>query len=335
MSESLPGTKATRKLLQDLQANLIGDARALQALERFPASEPKAIQVPTAIGSAPEYSYLPTTMAYSPFRKLAQAQSNSVKTYLTSSFPSLDISPKGYVATRRDPVDGRMVIHYAIDDALLDPSDDPLVRFLVVVVAIHNLGHSLRKAFWAYPGEASAMDAYPYYHEDCAYGIYEENGFAAEIALFGGIMGVVFKDEQDPRLDKGTFPFHKLNFRGIAYFCITPPPREKSTETPPTYKIDNDMIAARMNSSNWFDIFDHNKLVTINTPSFFRHRLCAVLNSTHLVRPDAAIHASDGQTIRTVFDNAGPIPKYTRRRRCVPRRARGASNGAASLKPSL
>ncbi|KAJ6469051.1 hypothetical protein C8R47DRAFT_1151049 [Mycena vitilis] len=321
----------TRELLRQLQGNVlqgVHHAHVLQALERF-REHPKIFYPPMA---------MPVPICE------AKAPPESVAAYLESSFPSLTITPPRYVATQRDFLGDGMRIHHAINVALIDNSLDPLVQFLVVVAAAHNLGHSLRKAFWSYPSKDIAMEAYPYYHQECLPGtVAEEDGFAAEIALFGGIVGVVFEVEQDPELSDA-FPFHNLDYNRIAYFCITPPPREKSTEIPTTYKIDKDMIAARMNSSNWFDMFDLKSLVKIDTPSSFQHRLCAVLNSTHLVRPDAEIHASHGETEQKIFQTQSdkaelsPTQQFTRlnRLRCGPLSGpRVASNGTASVRPSV
>ncbi|KAJ7680800.1 hypothetical protein DFH06DRAFT_1315540 [Mycena polygramma] len=76
------------------------------------------------------------------------------------------------------------------------------------------------------------METYPFYGEECTSGnIYVESGFAAEIALFGGVIGVVIRDEKPSK-----FEFFDLDYTRIAYFCITPP-------SGVTYKIDKEIIA--------------------------------------------------------------------------------------------
>jgi hypothetical protein len=84
-------------------------------------------------------------------RKLADVQPDSVSTYQSSSsFPTLNISPERYVATQDDDINERdFLIHHAINAAAFaQNSEDQLLQFLVVVVAIHTLGLPCSKEFF-------------------------------------------------------------------------------------------------------------------------------------------------------------------------------------------
>ncbi|KAJ7143419.1 hypothetical protein C8R43DRAFT_574760 [Mycena crocata] len=244
---------------------------------------------PTYLSSSWSDSTLFTTLPFAD-------DPHSVLTYFRDSFPSFSISPQGYVATSSDAIaDGEYetptnpLIHHAINTAFERNNDDLLLKFLLVVAMVHDLGHAVRHHSIAFFSKARTKDEFPFYCEQILPGILrEETGFELEVALFGGIVGVIFQDEQELELD-GTFPFFELDYTRIAYFCLTVP-------TNVTYKIDAETIRSRMVSSQWLDIFDLSELEIMETPSFLRHRLCAVLNSTHLPRPDADDLAPRGQS---------------------------------------
>ncbi|KAJ6507147.1 hypothetical protein C8R47DRAFT_1315481 [Mycena vitilis] len=314
--------QAMRDLLQILRANILHDTRVLCTFESF-AGPPQSIS--RTSGDWPEE-----------VRKREDSIPDSIRAYFQTSFPTLNVFPPRYVATTNDDTVGvDLPFHPAIDVALAENSEDPLLQFLVVVAAIHNLGHTVRKFFWPFVGQATSMEAYPFYCEkECPPGnIYAESGFAAEIALFGGVIGVVFQDEKPLEFD-----FFDLDYTRIAYFCITPP-------SGVTYKIDKEVIRTRMLSSSWLDTFvDEPNLVStlpaIETPLFFQHRLCAVLNSTHLARPDADVLAltPNAESKRSlgqarVHRLLGQLPETYfegRRRRCVPDFVAGAGWSAPS-----
>ncbi|KAJ7187749.1 hypothetical protein C8R46DRAFT_1052447 [Mycena filopes] len=149
------------------------------------------------------------------------------------------------------------------------------------------------------------MEEYPFFCESPAMSsTYVDTGFEAEIAIFGGILGVVFEDE---RSSDATFPFFQLDYTRIAYFCLTTP-------TNVTYKIDAKTIRSRMRSPEWLDTFDVSSMDIIEKPPFFQHRLCALLNSTHIPRPDDKVLARHGQTSTSILNDeiarAGPFPAY-------------------------
>ncbi|KAJ7761094.1 hypothetical protein B0H16DRAFT_1884515 [Mycena metata] len=301
-------TQAMRDLLHALQGNILRDPRTLHTFQRFTGLPQMISKTPWA--SSEEAIFNPVLPPI------------SVWAYFRDTFPDLKISPERYVATSSDyTTDRDIVVHHAITAALARNGEDPLLRFLVVAVVIHQIGHTLRDSFWSFSSWPTPMEQYPFYSETCTPGsIYAESGFEAEISIFGGIIGVVFQDEQQQFDWDGTFPFFDLDYTRIACFCLTTPNQV-------TYKLDDITIRSRMLSSSWLDAFDPSKLEIIETPPFFQHRLCAVLNSTHLARPDADTLAPLGQDRESVkrdeYQRTGPPLMFSGRRdRCIPMKER-------------
>ncbi|KAJ7665731.1 hypothetical protein B0H17DRAFT_1210851 [Mycena rosella] len=149
------------------------------------------------------------------FRQLRPTPSNppseEVSAYFQDFAPSL--CPKDYVATLDDIFSANLV-HHNINAALAKNTKEPLVQFLVVVAMIHDIGHHIRRHFWLFDSRAKAIEEFPYFWEECTPGSwFSETGFDVEIALFGGIIGVVFEDENPSDL-----PFFEVNYARIQLF---------------------------------------------------------------------------------------------------------------------
>ncbi|KAJ7187747.1 hypothetical protein C8R46DRAFT_141 [Mycena filopes] len=287
MSSSTPDTPVTRNLLRTLRENILSDMRLLQIFERFTALPKLLSQTSSAW---PEYATFS--------RKTNPPE--SLSSYFRDSFNSLTTTPERFVATAEDYLKRDLLIHHAIHAALARNSEDLLLQFLVVVAVIHNLGHTIRNSVWAYPSRTTTMEEYPFFCETPTEGVTRaESGFDAEIAVFGGVLGVVFENE---RPSDATFPFFELDYNRIAYFCLTTPNHV-------TYKIDAPTIRSRMLSSHWLHAFDLSGLEIIETPPFFQDRFCALLNSTHIARSDAEVQSKYGQTSRSIrLERVVPLP---------------------------
>lgn len=217
---SSPTTQKMQDLLQRLKNSILADARVLATFEHFAA-------VPDRI-SKTTWALPESVVTRTPLHPPA-----SVSAYFEDHFPSSNVSPERYVATSDDDINpaSGLLIHHAIHTAFSERSTDLLLQFLVVVIMVHDIGHTLRGSFWGFPTEVEAREEFPYYRETSTSGwFYRETGLDVEIALFGGILGAVFEDEPDD-----VFPFFELDFNRIAHFCLTSPGQL-------TYKIGKSMF---------------------------------------------------------------------------------------------
>ncbi|KAJ7502394.1 hypothetical protein B0H11DRAFT_2223308 [Mycena galericulata] len=293
-------------LLQEMKKNFIRDSVQMK-LEHLTKEKPQTSPV---LPWAPELIFP---------RKNAPG---SIYDYFKDHFPSLNVSPENYVATSDDdiyPLD--LCIHHAIYAAFLKNKTDPLLKFLVVVIIVHDIGHALRGTFWTFTSEAEATEEFPYYREKTLDGVCPEIGFAVEIALFGGILGLKFKDEVE-----GMFPFFELDYSRIEYFFLTvvdvQVKDQGPVKVPITYKLGKEMIQSRMLSSRWLDKFEISDKDKVQTPDFLQHRLCAVLNSRHLARPDANAlakntNAKTHRSIKAATRSLFPVSFDRSKRRCI------------------
>lgn len=158
---------------------------------------------------------------------------DALNEHIKKYFPVHDVSSQGTwcspdsmlpaVVERDEP----LLIHGRIVAALNSPQTERNYRrlvFLVTVIIIHHLGHSIVAAFNPdHHGLCEDIDDFPYHA--CHFArerndrsiLIPDPGFIAEEAIFGGIIGVVFKEERE-----GGYPPRLLHadFSHIAHFII-------------------------------------------------------------------------------------------------------------------
>lgn len=92
-------------------------------------------------------------------------------------------------------------IHGRLAAALVSPQSDSNVsrlRFVIIVIILHYLGHAVVNRFQGYTDPLPVeIDQFPYHK--CTYLRHNrdvpEPGFFVEEALFGGIIGIVFRED--------------------------------------------------------------------------------------------------------------------------------------------
>ncbi|KAJ6555179.1 hypothetical protein DFH09DRAFT_1280539, partial [Mycena vulgaris] len=175
----------------------------------------------------------------------------SIPDYIRISFPSLKITPERYIATSHDPATGNydftaITVHYSINSAFTSASDpDDLLDFLGFAIIIHGLGHAFRAlgASEMIPGYAHPpMHHGHFFSERRVFSAlaFPEAGFAAEIGIFGGVIGAVFDDEVNGALP----PFLDLDYRKIKFLCLS---RQEGPEFI-TYRINPSSIRERLHA---------------------------------------------------------------------------------------
>lgn len=70
------------------------------------------------------------------------------------------------------------------------------LQFFATVVLVHELAHATRNHFGVDTESHLVTDKPPYYIDNESLRMFPEAGFQVEMALFGGIIGVVFQDEE-------------------------------------------------------------------------------------------------------------------------------------------
>ncbi|KAK7688483.1 hypothetical protein QCA50_008021 [Cerrena zonata] len=205
--------------------------------------------------------------------------------FIKTSFPAYDVSPQGswcsydFPLPRIEP-DFSLDIHGRLVSALNSPQtvrNYSRLQFLVIVVIIHRLGHLIATNFNGdYDGQSKTIREFPFHgcrfkHEpgDKSKTV-SEPGFLAEEALFGGIIGVVFKEERangyPPRLLQADFTL----ISHLVLHC-----RDGST-----YQIPPEEIEARVDKMD-LRPFDISRLQTTRARRI-AERTCAFFNGDHI-----------------------------------------------------
>lgn len=174
------------------------------------------------------------------FQPSAEVDLKSILGFIEDSFPVLQRCSPRYVATWADSsnADSKVIlIHGRIADALLLASASGpqsisalAIQFLVVVNVVHQLAHAMRTRFDCRTRSTLDSTHSPYYVDDGVSRTYPEAGFLVEDKLFGGVVGVVFKNET--RGDRP--PFFELDFTEIDYFFLL---RQNESGNEAAYRI--------------------------------------------------------------------------------------------------
>ncbi|KAJ6555164.1 hypothetical protein DFH09DRAFT_1493303 [Mycena vulgaris] len=237
----------------------------------------------------------------------------SIPDYIRISFPSLKITPERYIATSKDPATGNydftaITVHYSINSAFTSASDpDDLFDFLGFAIIIHGLGHAFRAlgASEMIPGYAHPPTHHGHFFSErrvFSALAFPEAGFAAEIGIFGGIIGAAFDDEVNGALP----PFLDLDYCKIKFLCLS---RQEGPEFV-TYRINPKSIRERLHAllcpplsgPTLIQPFGPTDLFEISPPlSDVVDRSAALLNSTHLPRSDAAELAANNPCYKSVL----------------------------------
>ena len=143
--------------------------------------------------------------------------------FFRDEFPQPSLSSPGlWAAAPKGPMRDltTIAIHGRLAAALSQPQSPRnlcQLRFLVIVIILHQLGHAIATRFQK--GTISMEDnAFPFYVSCRAPPVmrFPEQGFLVEEALFGGIVGVVFEDELDSLLP----PFFQSDFTKISHLFL-------------------------------------------------------------------------------------------------------------------
>lgn len=157
--------------------------------------------------------------------------SQKLRSFISNTFPEPRISalkhipyPHGLVGEYRDrfsiTIHGRIAEALAME-AVQDRSDKSrdMLRFLVIVNIVHDLAHIVRSVFHETHFRTVNIYDYPYTIEigtDQLVSTFPEAGFTAEQEVFGGVIGVVFEDENDG--DRP--PFFEIQYDRISHFFL-------------------------------------------------------------------------------------------------------------------
>ncbi|CAL1698048.1 unnamed protein product [Somion occarium] len=195
-----------------------------------------------------------------------------IKGTIEQNFPSLRVSSNDKACGDCEPcMEDRSCIelHGRIVGALTATQDiDTLInlRFILVVIIIHSLGH----VFAAGNPMPLQKDTFPFYH--CNYLLLDkdiaEPGFFAEEGIFGGIIGIVFKNEENGLPG----PFLESDLTKIDYLFLY-------DRTGAAYRLDTRELANQLNSKR-FGRFEHSQRIQV--PEGISERTCAAYNGDHL-----------------------------------------------------
>jgi len=219
-------------------------------------------------------------------RRQAQGSDLEISTLLTffrDAFPRPSVSSPGLWhsvpgISMIDPtmieIHGRLAIALSQDQS---PRNISLLRFIVVVIILHQLAHAVASRFQK-ATRSMEHSVFPYYLSCRAPPVmrFPEHGFSVEEDLFGGMVGVVFENELD-----GLPPmFFRSDFTKIAHLFL-------HCRDGLTYRLDSTDLEEKMKVGR-LTPFDVSVLRVIPTPKFIRDRTCAMFNGDHLVVHESA-----------------------------------------------
>ncbi|CAL1698056.1 unnamed protein product [Somion occarium] len=160
-------------------------------------------------------------------------------------------------------------LHGRLVNALVATQDaDTIVelRFILAVIIIHSLAH----AFTDGNPVPMSKDDFPFYHS-----LYisprkyiAEPGFFAEEGIFGGIIGIVFKEQENGLPPK----FLEADFTRIAYLFLY-------DRTGTAYRLDTGELAGQL---KYHRFGQFKKARRIEVPRDISERTCAAFNGDHL-----------------------------------------------------
>ncbi|CAL1698046.1 unnamed protein product [Somion occarium] len=220
---------------------------------------------------------------YDPTRDLghfSEADMHSLLTRLRKIFPAVDVSTlckwrDGKEVYKFDVPDF-FELHGRLASALSMRQTDNNrhhLHFIIIVILLHFLGHAvLGHVQRDYP-YINICDDFPY-HDCLSRSLRKaipEPGYLVEEALFGGIIGIVFREERD----EGRPPrFLQSDLTRIDYLFL-------HHRNGSTYELDPADLRDRI--TNWrLTPFDISSLRKISLPRRIRERTCAFYNGDHL-----------------------------------------------------
>ncbi|CAL1698055.1 unnamed protein product [Somion occarium] len=205
-----------------------------------------------------------------------------LRRYFTREFPRPRISHCTAHWDRGSPSmshsrDNVIRLHTRVAEALChcqaSNQDNPTLRFLIVVIILHGLGHTVGCRFFSIL-EADEHLEFPYWHSKTLITerSFPEYGFLVEEALFGGIIGIVFREE-DSEDGEPPPPIH-ADFNAIDYLFM-------HCRDGLTYRLDPTDMENKLAAGD-FTPFDRRCLQAVTAPKWIPDRTCATLNGDHL-----------------------------------------------------
>ncbi|CAL1698047.1 unnamed protein product [Somion occarium] len=147
------------------------------------------------------------------------------------------------------------------------------LRFVITVVILHFLGHAILGSVERGYTQMKTSNDFPYHNclSQSLQRMIPEPGYLVEEALFGGIIGIVFREERD---DGRPPRFLQSDFTRIDYLFL-------HCRNGSTYELDPADLHDRI--TNWrLTRFDTSSLRQISLPRRIRERTCAFYNGDHL-----------------------------------------------------
>ncbi|KAK7688495.1 hypothetical protein QCA50_008033 [Cerrena zonata] len=195
-----------------------------------------------------------------------------VKSAIANEFPSHKVTSMETYCHHGQPIKPEIYIHGRMVEAMeAETTSDQnrlLLKFMAFMIIVHHIGHaSVNVAYNINPATKTTSD-FPYSH--CYWTSNREKsilepGFSLEEAFLGGIVGAVFKEEQD-----GSPPyFLDEDLAQIDYLFIHY--RDGST-----YRLDPAMLESWLSDqSRILTEIDVGSLEKVVTPEEIEHRTCA------------------------------------------------------------
>ncbi|CAL1698061.1 unnamed protein product [Somion occarium] len=229
-----------------------------------------AIFVPILLGKAEEnYNFNNLESISSP--EYAH-ELGEIRRFIEQNFPSLTVSSPDKTCGHCKPCmedKSHIELHGRLMDALATTRDiDTItnIRFILAVIVIHCLAHTFAVGN---PRPMHTND-FPFYMCSNLLLDYDiaEAGFFAEEGIFGGIIGIVFKDQEN-----GMPPeFLEADFTKIAYLFLL-------DRTGATYRLDPRELAEQLKRHR-FGRFTNTRCIEV--PRNIIERTCAAFNGDHL-----------------------------------------------------
>ncbi|CAL1698004.1 unnamed protein product [Somion occarium] len=258
--------------------------------------------LPIARGQRPLETMKPSD-AFDPTK---ETEIEALCSFIRNEFPNPHISSLGrwcHKATTAMPDPSILEIHGRLAAAFEQPQtqeNNTYLQFIVLTIILHALGHAIHNRFVGVKTNASAISEWPYHlAAEARPGVrqYREQGFAVEEGLFGGILGVVFQNEEEVRGrqglggPRGTVPkILEADWSKIDHLFIQR--RDGSV-----YRIDPSTVEQRLRPHLNLDTFDFSKLQKISPPTDISLRTFAMFNGDHLLNADPGVGADTDEHV--------------------------------------
>ncbi|CAL1698044.1 unnamed protein product [Somion occarium] len=229
-----------------------------------------AIFVPILLGEAEENYNLDNLQSISSPEYAHEL--GAIRGFIEQNFPSLTVSSPDKTCGHCKPCmedKSHIELHGRLMDALAATRDTETLTnlsFVLVVIIIHSLAH----AFTGGNPMPMSKDGFPFYksHYLLLNKSIAEPGFFAEEGIFGGIIGIVFKDQENGMPPK----FLEADFTRIAYLFIL-------DRTGAAYRLDTGELAEQLRR-NRFGRFKNS--LRVEVPRKITERTCAAFNEAIL-----------------------------------------------------